>query len=72
MFADHIVFVDVETTGSSPQHGRVTEGGVVSLRRGSGSGGSGSGSGSGDGEWQVDEWSSLVNPGQPIPVEIQY
>jgi DNA polymerase III subunit epsilon len=66
VFADHIVFVDVETTGSSPQHGRVTEVGVVSLRRGS------SGSGSGDSEWQVDEWSSLVNPGQPIPVEIQY
>lgn len=59
MFADHIVFVDVETTGSSPQHGRVTEVGVVSLRR------------SGE-QWLVDEWSSLVNPGQPIPIEIQY
>jgi DNA polymerase-3 subunit epsilon len=59
MFADRIAFVDVETTGSSAEHGRITEVGVVSVTR------------DGDG-WQAEEWSSLVNPGMPIPPEIQF
>jgi len=53
------VFVDVETTGSSPARDRVTEVGVVTVET--------------DGEAQrVAEWSSLVNPGVPIPPEIQW
>ncbi|MGE5339714.1 MAG: exonuclease domain-containing protein [Gemmatimonadota bacterium] len=52
-------FVDVETTGSSPARERVTEVGVVSVDI------------DGD-QWRVQEWSSLVNPGRPIPSEIQW
>jgi DNA polymerase-3 subunit epsilon len=53
------VFVDVETTGSSPARERVTEVGIVTVET--------------DGDAQrVTEWSSLVNPGVPIPAEIQW
>ena len=52
-------FVDVETTGASPLRERVTEVGVVAVET--------------DGYAQrVTEWSSLVNPGVPIPPEIQW
>jgi DNA polymerase III subunit epsilon len=52
-------FVDVETTGSSPARAGVTEIGVVTVDV--------------DGEQtRVSEWSSLVNPGVPIPSEIQW
>ncbi len=66
-FASRVCFVDVETTGSSPADGRVTEVGVVSVWR----------DGAGDdgreaGALRVEEWSSLVNPGVPIPPEIQF
>jgi DNA polymerase-3 subunit epsilon len=59
-FADRRwVFVDVETTGSSPSRSRVTEVGIVTVET--------------DGDAQrVTEWSSLVNPGVPIPSEIQW
>ena len=59
-FADRRwVFVDVETTGSSPARERVTEVGVVTVET--------------DGDaWRITEWSSLVNPGVPIPPEIQW
>jgi DNA polymerase-3 subunit epsilon len=59
-FADRRwVFVDVETTGSSPARERVTEVGIVTVDT--------------DGEAQrVTEWSSLVNPEMPIPAEIQW
>ena len=59
-FADRRwVFVDVETTGSSPARERVTEVGVVTVET--------------DGDARrVTEWSSLVNPGVPIPPEIQW
>ena len=59
-FADRRwVFVDVETTGSSPARSRVTEVGIVTVDT--------------DGDAQrVTEWSSLVNPGVPIPAEIQW
>jgi len=59
-FADRRwVFVDVETTGSSPARERVTEVGIVTVET--------------DGEAQrVTEWSSLVNPGVPIPPEIEW
>ncbi len=53
------VFVDVETTGASPARERVTEVGVVTVDT--------------DGDAQrVSEWSTLVNPGVPIPAEIQW
>jgi DNA polymerase-3 subunit epsilon len=59
MFAPRVCFVDVETTGTSPSRDRVTEVGVVAVDR--------------DGEaWRVAEWSSLVNPGIPIPPEIAW
>ena len=59
-FADRRwVFVDVETIGASPARERVTEVGIVTVET--------------DGEAQrVSEWSSLVNPGVPIPPEIQW
>jgi DNA polymerase-3 subunit epsilon len=48
-------FVDLETTGGNAATDRITEIGIVRMA---------------DGE-VVDEWSSLVNPGIPIPPEIQ-
>jgi DNA polymerase-3 subunit epsilon len=57
--APRLVFVDVETTGSSPERERVTEVGLVTVDI--------------DGsDVRVTEWSSLVNPGMPIPAEIQW
>jgi DNA polymerase-3 subunit epsilon len=55
MFAPSIAFVDLETTGTAPTLDRITEIGIVRVA---------------DGEL-VDEWSSLVNPGCPIPEDIQ-
>jgi DNA polymerase III epsilon subunit-like protein len=58
-FAPRLAFVDVETTGSSPTRERVTEIGVVRVDI--------------DGEsTRIDEWSTLVNPGVPIPPEIEW
>jgi DNA polymerase-3 subunit epsilon len=58
-FAPRLAFVDVETTGSSPARERVTEIGVVLVDI--------------DGESaRVDEWSTLVNPGVPVPPEIEW
>lgn len=48
-------FVDLETTGVSPGDDRVTEIGIVCVD---------------DGEC-VDEWSALIDPGVPIPPDIQ-
>lgn len=59
MFADRIAFVDLETTGMSPQRAGITEIGLVLLWR------------EGD-TWRSEEWSSLVNPGHPIPPEIRF
>jgi DNA polymerase-3 subunit epsilon len=56
-FAPRLAFVDVETTGSSPTRERVTEIGVVRVDIDGAS-------------TRVDEWSTLVNPGMPIPPEI--
>ncbi len=50
-----VAFVDVETTGGHPAWHRVTEVAIVGMR-------------AGEVEW---EWSSLVNPGTPIPPSIQ-
>jgi DNA polymerase-3 subunit epsilon len=58
-FAPRLAFVDVETTGSSPARERVTEIGVVRVDV--------------DGDAvRVDEWSTLVNPGLPIPADVQW
>lgn len=58
-FAPRLAFVDVETTGSSPTRERVTEIGLVRVDV--------------DGDaTRVDEWSTLVNPGVPIPPEIEW
>src|SRR5512134_476607 len=58
-FAPRLAFVDVETTGSSPERERVTEIGLVRVDF--------------DGDaLRVDEWATLVNPGIPIPAEIQW
>jgi DNA polymerase-3 subunit epsilon len=59
--APRLAFVDVETTGSSPARAHVTEVGIVRVDFDF------------DGDAiRVDEWSSLVNPGIPIPAEIQW
>ncbi|HYM46951.1 MAG TPA: exonuclease domain-containing protein, partial [Burkholderiaceae bacterium] len=57
--APRLAFVDLETTGSSPGRERVTEIGVVRVDF------------DGD-DVRVDEWATLVNPGVPIPAEIQW
>ncbi|MBK8765903.1 MAG: GIY-YIG nuclease family protein [Burkholderiaceae bacterium] len=59
LFAPRIAFVDVETTGTSPTGCRITEVGIVNVSQ------------VGD-ALVVDEWSSLVNPGVPIPPEIRF
>jgi DNA polymerase III subunit epsilon len=59
MFAPRTCFVDVETTGTDPSRDRITEVGIVTVDR--------------DGvSMRVTEWSSLVNPGIPIPWEISW
>jgi DNA polymerase III subunit epsilon len=50
-----LAFVDIETTGMAPSLDRVTEIGIVRVDAGQ----------------VIDEWSSLVDPGVPIPPEIQ-
>jgi DNA polymerase-3 subunit epsilon len=55
MLAPAVAFVDLETTGTTPNGDRVTEIGIVRVR---------------DGEL-VEEWSTLVNPECSIPEEIQ-
>lgn len=56
LFDGPTIFVDVETTGGHPARHRVTEVGFVLVERGA---------------LQL-EWSSLVNPGVPIPPSIQH
>lgn len=62
-FAPKIAFVDVETTGTSPAAARITEVGVVLVAP--------SGAEEASGERRVERWSTLVNPGVPIPPEIR-
>jgi DNA polymerase III subunit epsilon len=50
-----LVFVDLETTGGSAAHDRITEVGLVRITNGE----------------LVEEWSSLVNPERPIPSYIE-
>jgi len=55
MPAQRFAFVDLETSGVSPADDRITEIGIVLVEDGAVTG----------------EWSSLVDPGVPIPPEIQ-
>ena len=50
MIPEHLVFIDLETTGTNTLHDRVTEVGFCEVHNGA----------------VVEEWSSLVNPGKPI------
>jgi DNA polymerase-3 subunit epsilon len=47
---EHLVFIDLETTGTNTLHDRVTEVGFCEVHNGE----------------VVEEWSTLVNPGKPI------
>ncbi|MEO8486224.1 MAG: exonuclease domain-containing protein [Betaproteobacteria bacterium] len=60
LFASALAFVDLETTGMRAGEDRVTEVGVVRVD-----------TDPERGEVRVDEWSSLVDPGVPIPAAIQ-
>ncbi len=51
MFEPRVVFLDLETTGAAADRDRITEVGLVEVA---------------NGEF-VDEWSTLVNPGRPVP-----
>jgi DNA polymerase-3 subunit epsilon len=55
VFDERVVFLDLETTGATATHDRVTEIGLVEVDRGR----------------LVGEWSTLVNPGVSIPPAIQ-
>ena len=56
MFAPRTVFLDLETTGMSPERERITEIGLVVVQ---------------DGEVR-ERWQTLVNPGKPIPPDISW
>ncbi|NDP43718.1 MAG: ethanolamine utilization protein, partial [Aromatoleum sp.] len=59
LFAPSLAFVDLETTGTAAGADAITEVGIVRVDDG------------GDSPPRVSEWSTLVNPGVPIPPEIQ-
>ena len=60
LFAPSVAFVDLETTGMRAAVDRVTEVGIVRVDVAAGGG-----------PPRVSEWSTLVNPGEPIPPVIQ-
>lgn len=55
MLDQSLVFLDVETTGATAHHDRITEVGLIAV----------------DGGRVTEEWSTLVNPGVSIPPAIQ-
>ena len=55
LFNEHVVFLDLETTGGSALNDRIVDIGLVEVDRGR----------------LVGEWSTLVNPGRRIPQGIQ-
>jgi DNA polymerase-3 subunit epsilon len=61
LFAPSLAFVDLETTGTQAAGDRITEVAVVRVEADP----------DGSGAPKVEEWSTLVNPGVPIPSEIQ-
>jgi len=60
LFADHLAFVDLETTGTRAAADRITEVGIVRVD-----------ADPAGGPPRVDAWSSLVDPETPIPPAIQ-
>jgi len=56
LYDEPVVFVDLETTGASPASARIIEVGIVTASGGT----------------LESEWSTLVNPGAPIPRTIQH
>ena len=60
LFAPALAFVDLETTGTRAAADRVTEVGIVRVK-----------ADPAGGPPSVDEWSTLVDPGVPIPSAIQ-
>ena len=61
LFAPVLAFVDLETTGTTAAIDAITEVGIVRIEPDSGDGGT----------LRVSEWSTLVNPGVPIPPAIE-
>ena len=61
LFAPSLAFVDLETTGTGAAGDAITEIGIVRVESDP----------EGSAEPSVTEWSTLVNPGVPIPPEIQ-
>ncbi len=55
MLDQHLVFVDLETTGATATHDRITEIGIIEVHHGQ----------------VISEWSTLVNPQMSIPPAIQ-
>ena len=55
MLNEHLIFLDLETTGASVVRDRITEVGLVEVKHGR----------------VICEWSTLVNPGMSIPPMIQ-
>jgi DNA polymerase-3 subunit epsilon len=55
VFNEHLVFLDLETTGGSALDDRIIEIGLIEVDRGR----------------YVGEWSTLVNPGRSVPFGIQ-
>jgi DNA polymerase-3 subunit epsilon len=60
LFAPSLAFVDLETTGTLAAEDRITEVGIVRVD-----------ADAAGGPPRVTEWSTLVDPGVPIPAEIQ-
>lgn len=54
-FQEKLIFVDLETTGAHAANDRITEIGIVSVSPDGG----------------IEQWSTFVNPGRPIPSFIQ-
>jgi len=61
LFAPALAFVDLETTGTAPGYDAITEIGIVRVAADP----------AGAAAPAVSEWSTLVNPGVPIPPAIQ-
>ena len=61
LFAPALAFVDLETTGTNAATDAITEIGIVRIETDPGD----------EANLHVSEWSMLVNPGIPIPPEIQ-
>ena len=61
LFAPALAFVDLETTGTGAATDAITEIGIVRVESAA----------DGTSAPSVTEWSTLVNPGMPIPPEIQ-